>query len=161
MMNIETKFFMKNTKLIFSLTIVVISISVGCSRGKKEVVEYYYPKTTQLPPEERVSNTTVAHDPSPIPHARNSSAPELPKTFHVELKDAPVREAIEAVCRQSNYRCDYLAGSSTKRLTMTLNGTLKEVLQVITAQADMIAEINQEIKTVRIDRAGETTPRLP
>ncbi len=144
-------------------TIILIgmcSMVFGCSSKPMYRVVYYKPAYRQSPPEETYSRLTWSHLPEPVrPKARDDAPLLLPEVF-VELKDASLDEAVEAVAQTMGYRWEYPDVSSGNRITIHMEGSVEEVLDEIRRQSKIPLAFDHEKRMIRLqDRT--TQLRLP
>lgn len=141
--------------LIFSLVLVVAS----CSSQPTYKIVHYQPAYRQSPPEPVYSRIMWSHLPEPIkPRVKNESPLLMPEIF-VELKDVTPDEAIEAIAQTMGYRWEQTVGSSS-RISVHMEGTVEEVLQVIRKKSNIFLTLDHDKRLIRIANKS-TTPRLP
>jgi hypothetical protein len=132
----------------------------ACSAKPMYRVVYYKPAFRQSPPEPVYSRLMWSHLPEPIrPKARDDAPLMLPEIF-VELKNASLDEAVEAVAQTMGYRWEYPGVTSKDRITIHMEGNVEDVLSEIRKQSQTPLAFDHEKKMIRlVDR--DTQLRLP
>jgi hypothetical protein len=150
-------------KSIFTILVLPLFV-VACGPTKKTVIQYYYPKTAELPPEAAYGTTTISHLPAPIPAKLNSAAPYLTKSLRVEFTRASAKDAFEAVCKEVGYRCEYGA-EPTGEITLALSGDLSTVVKVLGARSESNVDLDSDARVIRVSRSefggSVPEPKLP
>ena len=152
------KVFMHRWFLIFLLL-----IPVSCSTSSSEpevVVRNYYPARRQLPPEPVYSRLTWSHLPNPISEESAINSPYLSRVISFELEQSNLEEAIDALAQSMGYEAIYSRTLAARPISISMEGTVFEVLNRICKQGKVIASINHDERAILVADAA-TKPRLP
>jgi hypothetical protein len=140
--------------------ICISAVLFGCSSKPMYRVVYYKPAFRQSPPEPVYSRLMWSHLPEPSrPKSRDDAPLMLPEVF-VELKDASLDEAVEAIAQTMGYRWEYPDVTSKNRITIHMEGNVEEVLDEVRKQAQVPLAFDHEKRMIRLqDRT--TQLKLP
>lgn len=133
---------------------------MACSSKPVYKIEYYQPAYRQSPPEPVYNRMVWSHLPAPIrPKARNDAPLLLPDVF-VELKNATLDEAVEALAQTMGYRWEYPGVTSKSRINIHMEGDVETILGEIRKQSEVPLLMDHDRRMIRLADKN-TQPRLP
>ena len=142
---------------------VALNGAAGCAPAPAPVkpkVEYYYPAYRQLPPEPVYSRLTWSNLPQPAAQPPREKGPYLSPVILFELGDSTLQEAVEAISQTIGYQWSFPPDAAKRHVRVKMKGSVGEILNEISRQANVETEIDHEARIVRvIDRS--TVPQLP
>ena len=132
----------------------------GCTSEDPVPVEYYQPAYRTSPPEPVYSRVMWSHLPNPIKPRSRDDAPFYLPVVSFELPDTTLDEAIEALAQTMGYRWHYPKSVAKRPLHIRMEGTVEEILNEISKQANVKAAFDHEHRMVRVIE-GSMVPDLP
>ena len=139
---------------------LILSVCSCSNVTYKREIEEYKPVTRRYAPEPVYSRVTWAHLPQPIAPKTRHKAPFLMPTVSFELRNSNLKEAVEALSQTMGYDWYYPKVLASRRVSIKMQGTLKEVLDEIARQAKVQASFDHKRKLVRVFEE-RMLPRLP
>lgn len=142
----------RNLKTLF-LAVALVCLLAGCSSSSapaKEPEIVYTPAFRKLPPEPVYSRLTWSHLPEPIPGKSKEKPPYLWPVISVDLADATLAEALDALTQTIGYQSYYPVEISERKVSLKMRGTVEEILSVIAGQVGVVAELNHTERMVRV-----------
>ena len=146
----------------FSFVVVLglTSLLSACSSKEATRIEYYRPAYRTSPPAPVYSRMMWGNSPQPIKPRAKSHAPLIVPVVYFDMPDASFEEAIEALAQTMGYRWDYPKRIAKRKIRVRMEGTILEVLDEISRQAGVHAELDHQQRLVRvIDKS--LRPKLP
>ena len=140
-----------------------IALSLSGCPGKQATEirhETYQPAFRQGPPEPVYGRVTWSHLPGPRPVREAKKAPYLSPLISIELPNSNLEEAIQALAQTIGYKASYPNEVRSRKISLKRVGTVDDLLQEISRQARVQAEINHEHRLVRVIDPT-TVPQLP
>jgi len=149
---------MKQLAFIIGISIAITACSGNSEPEVRDV--YYQPAFRTEPPEPVYGRVTWSHLPGPTPPAASGNVPYLLPVLSVELPNSNLEEAVLAIAQTMGYRAIYPGTVRNRKISISREGTLTDLLEEIERQARVTAEVNHRERLVRIIDP-ETVPNLP
>ena len=147
-------------RLMPVLSLVIFAGAVSCSSGPSVYVEPYHVAYRQAPPEPVYSRLMWSQLPGPIRPKSTAEAPLYLPVVSIELPNATLGEAIEALATTMGYRWDYPSGLARRPVHIKMDGTADEILSEIGRQGGVQTMFDHEARMVRVMGDG-VRPSLP
>lgn len=139
------------------------ALSVACSKPDRSElepkVEYYTVTQRKTAPEPVYSRVTWSHLPAPLPSKKTEKSPLMLPSMAIDLPDATLAEAVEAIAQAMGYRWIYPAGIPTAPISISMEGSVHEILAEVARQAGVDIELDVENRVVRA-HSRATAPQL-
>lgn len=143
--------------LCFSLLLVACSKPDRSELEPK--VEYYSVTQRKSAPEPVYSRVTWSHLPAPLPSKKTEKSPLMLPAMAIDLPDATLPEAVEAIAQAMGFRWVYPAGLPSAPVSIRMEGSVHEVLAEVARQAGVDIELDVENRIVRA-HSRATAPKL-
>lgn len=125
-----------------------------------DVTREYYPVVRRRSTPEPVYGRMMwSHLPEPSPLRSKNTAPMLLPVLEFELPKSSLGESVEALAQAIGFRWDYPEALASRPVSIRMSGTVEEVLREISRQANVSAELDHDLRVVRVLDAG-TRPQL-